>query len=225
MNFYLLNSNIIVVMKVIKTEIYLLNLKNRLERPVDEYLKFFSHERVEKIIRYKFNADRNRTIFAELLARELIAERTGKNFEEIKISRDENGRPFCEEYPKIFFSLSHSGIYVACSVGDLPNGVDVENIGRKIDINIAKRFFLPNEYESLNSIKNEDERTKKFFEFWTLKEAALKCFRLNDWSGVDCGKLILEKRGKNFFVENYVIGVCTENGILPDKVKNLLLTK
>ena len=203
------------------TEIYLLNIKERLDRPVDEWLKFFSDERVKKILRYKFNADRNRTVFAELLARKLIAECTGKNFEEIKIFRDENGRPYCED-TGIFFSLSHSGCYVACSVGDSQNGVDVEILNRKIDIKIAKRFFLPDEYGILKSLGNEKERAKKFFEFWTLKEAALKCLRLNEWSNVDCEKLIHESKGKNFYIDNAVIGVCVKEGKLPDEIHVIL---
>ena len=188
------------------TEIYLLNIADRLEKPVDEYLKFFPDDRVQKILRYKFNADRNRTIFAELLARKLIARRTGKDFTEIKILRDDKGKPFCNE-PGIFFSLSHSGEWVACSIGNLPNGVDVEVLNRKIDINIAKRFFLPNEFEILKYL-DEPERTKKFFEFWTLKEAALKCFNLSDWTGVDCEKLISAGQAKNFYIDDAVVGVC-----------------
>ena len=204
-----------------KTEIYLLNIKSRLENPVDEYLKFFPAERVSKILRYKFNADRNRTIFAELLARKLIAERTGKNFKEIKIFRDKNGKPFCSE-PGIFFSLSHSGAWAACSIGDTPNGIDVEILNRKIDINIAKRFFLPNEYEILKNL-DEDERPKKFLEFWTLKEACLKCFNLRDWSGVDCEKLIYEGRVKNFYLDDSVVGICVKAGNLPEDFHFIML--
>jgi len=204
-----------------KTEIYLLNIKSRLENPVDEYLKFFPSERVSKILRYKFNADRNRTIFAELLARKLIAERTEKTFEEIKIFRDDNGRPFCEEQG-IFFSLSHSGEWVACSIGDVPNGVDVEILNRKIDINIAKRFFLPNEYEILKNL-DEDERPKKFLEFGTLKEACLKCFNLRDWSGVDCEKLINGGGAKNFYLDGAVAGICVKDGELPENFNIIML--
>ena len=199
-----------------KTEIYLLNIASRLDEPVEKYLRFFSAERVQKILRYKFNSDRNRTIFAELLAKKLIAERTGKNFTEIKIFRGENGKPYCEE-SKIFFSLSHSGEWVACSIGDCENGIDVEILNRKIDINIAKRFFLKNEFEILKSL-DEAEQRKKFFEFWTLKEAALKCLNLQNWSNINSEKLIRESKGKNFFIDGAVAGVCCEKNNLPEKI-------
>ena len=202
-----------------KTDIYLLNIEDRLNNPVDEYLKYFSSERAEKILRYKFNADRNRTVWAELLARKLIAERTGKNINEIKIFRASNGRPYCGE-EEIFFSLSHSGNWVACSIGNVLNGVDVEKLDRKLDINIAKKFFLKSEYEKIITL-DEDEQRKKFFEYWTLKESCLKCMDLSEWTGVDCEKLINsgnEIEGKNFYLSDSVVGVCTEKGKLPENL-------
>ena len=217
-----------------RTEIYVLNIESRLENPVDEYLKFFSASRVQKILRYKFNAGRNRTIFAEILARKLIAEKTGKNFNEIEIFRDENGKPFCNE-PGIFFSLSHSGKYIACSIGENSNGIDIELLNRKIDLKVAERFFLKSEYEILKSL-DESERAKKFFEFWTLKEAALKCFNLREWTNVDCEKLLNENTvnyfgmqhnaaGKNFYFANEaIIGLCVEdnkNNNLTEKINFL----
>jgi len=92
----------------------------------------------------------------------------------------------------------------------LPNGIDVEILNRKIDINIAKRFFLPNEYEILMNLE-ESERKKKFFEFWTIKEAALKCFNLRDWSNVDCEKLINEGQAKNFYLDEGIAGICVKS--------------
>ncbi|MBQ9419795.1 MAG: hypothetical protein IJU31_05390, partial [Synergistaceae bacterium] len=108
-----------------KTQIFLLDIREQLDKPVDDYLKFFSDERRAKILAYKHNADRNRTVFAELLARDAIARKTGKDFRRIKIFRDENGRPSCNE-AGVFFSLSHAGGWAACSLGDSPNGIDIE---------------------------------------------------------------------------------------------------
>ncbi len=208
--------NFLLIMSI---EIYLLNIKERLENPVDKYLEYFSEERIKKILRYKFNSDRNRTVWAELLARNLIAERTGKNIKEIKIFRDDNGKPYCNE-EKIFFSISHSGEWAACSIGNVKNGVDVEISDRKIDINIAEKFFLPNEYLTIKNL-NENEQGKKFFEYWTLKESCLKCLSLKEWTGVDCEKLLNDDggiKGKNFSFNNVILGICTENGNLPEKI-------
>ena len=59
-------------------EFHLLDLSNRLEAPVEPYLTFFSEERRAAILRYRFPSDRNRTVWAELLVRWLIAQRTGR---------------------------------------------------------------------------------------------------------------------------------------------------
>ena len=193
-----------------------MNIAERLDDPVDEFLKFFSAERIEKILRYKFNSDRNRSVFAELLAKKLIAEKTGKNFIDVKIFRDDEGRPYCEE-PEIYFSLSHSGAWVACSIGDSRNGIDIEILNRKVDFRIAKRFFLPSEFAILESLDGI-EREKKFFEFWTLKEACLKCFGLREWSNVDCEKLIRDGQGRNFNLPGAIVGVCCEKVEMPEKI-------
>ena len=56
-------------------EVYFLHLKNFLDRPIEKYLHLFSDERREKILRYKFLADRNRTVWAELSARSIAAKK------------------------------------------------------------------------------------------------------------------------------------------------------
>ena len=204
------------------TKIYLLNIKSILNAPVTKYLDKFTPERREKILRYKLNPDRNRTVHAELLAKNVIAKIANTDPDSIQISRDINGKPYCN-IPGIFLSLSHSGEWVACSVGDSPNGIDVEKSSNKIGIKIAKRFFLPNEYAQILKLyeANNQDWTRKFLEYWTLKESCLKCENLRDWSNVDCEKLLhdpnLEIAGRNFHLQNnYVLGICTHRNVLPD---------
>jgi 4'-phosphopantetheinyl transferase len=52
-------------------------------------------------------------------------------------------------------------------------GIDVENSIRKIDINIANRFFSKQESEVLGQTM-ENEKQNLFFDFWTLKESYIK---------------------------------------------------
>ncbi len=56
-------------------EIFAVNIAAQLNQSVDDWLKYFSVERREKILSYRFNADRNRTLWAELLVRHIIAEK------------------------------------------------------------------------------------------------------------------------------------------------------
>ena len=167
-------------------------------------------------MRYKFNADRNRTLWAELLARKIISRKLNINFNKIIISRDESGKPFINNINnnKLNFSISHSGDYIAVSVGENLNGVDIETRARdKLDLNIAKRFFLQHEYNYLLNL-NQDLQQQEFLKIWTLKESCLKCLNLNEWSDVDTFQLLNSKynnaAGQNFILPDFkaVIGVC-----------------
>ncbi|MBQ6909981.1 MAG: 4'-phosphopantetheinyl transferase superfamily protein [Synergistaceae bacterium] len=202
--------------KFLNTEIYIANIASRLDRPVDKYLKFFTPERQARIMRYKFNADRNRTLWAELLARKIISRKLNINFNKIIISRDESGKPFINNINnnKLNFSISHSGDYIAVSAGENLNGVDIETRARDhLDLNIAKRFFLQHEYNYLLNL-NQDLQQQEFLKIWTLKESCLKCLNLNEWSDVDTFQLLNSKynnaAGQNFILPDFkaVIGVC-----------------
>ncbi len=111
--------------------------------------------------------------------------------------RREYGMP--EDAPVNF---SHSGEYVMCAVvmdnaGDTQRrgstdglsqavgrgaahscekarvGCDLEKIGI-FRANVAKRFFCPEEYETLMREKTEEGRTKLFYRYWVLKESFMK---------------------------------------------------
>ena len=213
--------------KFLNTEIYIADIASKLDRPVDKYLKFFTLERQARIMRYKFNADRNRTLWAELLARKIISRKLNINFNQVIISRDKSGRPFINNN-KLKFSISHSGDYIAVSAGENLNGVDIEARARDhLDLNIAKRFFLPHEYNYLLNL-NQDlkDLQTEFLKIWTLKESCLKCLNLNEWTQVDTFQLlnfnynynykntasleIKEIKAKNFILPDFkaVIGVC-----------------
>ena len=202
-----------------RTEIHLLDIQDKLNSPVTKYLDYFTPERRKKILRYKFLSDQNRTLWAELLAKKLIADLTGKNFQDIIIKRDSNNKPYHEN---IYFSLSHSANWVACSIGSEINGVDIEIISSHAKLEIVRRFYLPNEYDAIKFLHdNNNDWERKFFEYWTLKESCLKCLNLHDWSGVDCEKLLScceNIAGRNFLLNDLVIGCCTLKNFLPESI-------
>ncbi len=194
------------------TELYVLNLKDKLHKTVDDYLCLFTPERREKILRYKNLSDQNRTLWAELLARHVIALKTDTNIESIHIFRDQNGKPYISSEHNLEFSISHSGEYAVLSVGDKPNGVDVEKLTRA-NHNIANHFFTHEEKMILGSM-NEEDFMRKFMCYWTLKESYMKCTGMdlmNVMRNVNCENI----SGRNFFIDDYVIGVYSED--LPDE--------
>ena len=72
--------------------------------------------------------------------------------------------------------------------------MDVET-DRRIDLNIARHFFLPEEYEALRalSLNGTEEWHQAFLRYWTLKESCLKCLGTGlsgDIRKVDCAALL-----------------------------------
>ena len=119
------------------------NISARLNQPVDDWLKYFPAERREKILAYRFNADRNRKFSCPL--------------EKVQLFRDATGKPHIAELP-VKISLAHAGDWVVCSVGDVKSGVDVE-FDSTDALEIAESFFLPSEFKKIISLpKNLHER-------------------------------------------------------------------
>ncbi|MEH2063386.1 MAG: 4'-phosphopantetheinyl transferase HetI [Nostoc sp.] len=73
------------------------------------------------------------------------------------------------------FNLSHSQGLGLCAVNCTRQiGVDLEYIRPMSDLEaLAKRFFLPREYEMLRSL-SLNQQQEVFFRYWTCKEAYLK---------------------------------------------------
>jgi phosphopantetheine--protein transferase-like protein len=94
---------------------------------------------------------------------------------QIVLEETENGRPYLSDLPDIWFSFS------SCRFGFLGAwsltygiGVDLEDQTRNLEsVELAHRFFSGAE---ANAVERVDglERRRTFFQFWCLKEAALK---------------------------------------------------
>ncbi len=73
------------------------------------------------------------------------------------------------------FNLSHSGDWLACAVTTgTPVGVDLEHChSGRATMKVARRFFRPEEVVALQDCCEAQQRDR-FYDFWTLKEAAVK---------------------------------------------------
>jgi 4'-phosphopantetheinyl transferase len=98
--------------------------------------------------------------------------------EKWRFSAGKFGRPEIES-PKLDeplrFNLSRTRGMVVCAVGrDRELGVDVENIDREnLGLELISRYFAAPEIEALSALPTEAQR-RRFFDYWTLKEAYLK---------------------------------------------------
>lgn len=73
------------------------------------------------------------------------------------------------------FNLSHSGDWLVCAVtAGTPVGVDLEFCNpKRVSMKVARRYFREEEVAALEACGGE-QLTDRFFDFWTLKESAVK---------------------------------------------------
>lgn len=98
-------------------------------------------------------------------------------FNKIGISRNaifdlkynEFGKPFLND--DVDFSISHSGNFVVCAIGQkIKLGIDIEKI-TDIDIRDYQDIMTKEEWCQINMQENP---LKSFFRFWTMKESIIK---------------------------------------------------
>jgi len=120
---------------------------------------------------------RDKTLYlaAHLCIRAALAHATATHVREWQIEYDPDGRPLAVGPTPPAISISHTDGLVACAVGYADGlGVDVERADRRVNAPaIARRDFSEREREELATWP-EAERTRRFLEYWALKEAYLK---------------------------------------------------
>ena len=134
-------------------------------------------ERVLPEVRDEVALCRNRSVVSrrltgEIMVGEAIRQCWGLERSAYSIVRPQGGKPYVEKRKGIFFNVSHSGDYVVCAVSDQDLGVDIERRG-KARLGVARRFFHPEELACLERLP-EDGRDRRFFDYWSVKEAFLK---------------------------------------------------
>ncbi len=142
---------------------------------LDKYREISSKEEKAKIDRYMFEKDRHNCLVTRGLLRFVLSQCTQVPPHLFGFEENSHGKPRLKttDIP-ICFNLSHAGGLTSCAVVlDHEIGIDVEDSTRKIDINIADRFFSKQESEYLGQTRKKDKKNV-FFDFWTLKESYIK---------------------------------------------------
>ena len=140
-----------------------------------EYLNLLqaaSLEKQDKIKKFRYFADRQRSLLGDVLVKTLIQEKTNLDIDEIFFATNVYGKPFCVNVPQLQFNISHAGRYVTCAVDEHPIGIDVELI-KPIDFKIVKRFFSDDEKAYIFT-QPEEKRLLCFYQIWTMKESYIK---------------------------------------------------
>ena len=127
--------------------------------------------------RFRFERDRNAFVASRALRRRTLSQYAEVEPGEWEFTANEYGRPRIA-YPQfdgtIEFNCSRSADLVVCAVtSGIPIGVDIERLDRKVPSNIPESAFAASEKAALEALPRH-ERGKRFFTYWTLKEAYLK---------------------------------------------------
>ena len=99
---------------------------------------------------------------------------------EVRIEKDEKGKPYLEGYSDLYISISHSGPYIACAFGDKPVGVDTEmwKAHPKWRRIVAKMHLREREAfdRACGGAASEEaeEPVEAFCDLWVRKESFLK---------------------------------------------------
>lgn len=135
--------------------------------------EFFSFLDKEKRAEYLSSSNENRKksiLLSQGFAKEKIAEEFSLDKKDIIFSVTQAGKPYCKSHRDIYFSLSHSGNFLALAISDRDVGIDIEKI-RNAKESLVSRVCCDNEKKMIFSDEYPD---KKFTEIWTRKEAYLK---------------------------------------------------
>lgn len=151
-------------------ELFWYNIKEMDKAAYDAALGLMDAARRSRVSDFPNEDDRRRSAAGELLLRRAAGERLGTAPEAVSLAWDENGKPFVDGAP-FHVSVSHSGPYVVCALGDTPLGVDVEVI-RGAEEKFMRRACSEGE---MAYIRYGDAGCfQRFWECWTAKEALFK---------------------------------------------------
>lgn len=199
------------------------NLENRDAHNLSKYL---SQEKVEKLNRFKVDADYNRSLYAEIIVKQFFATKFGLHHSKINIVYDRNGKPYVKNFPDVHFSISHSGDYVLVAFNKGPIGIDVEKSNDFDYKGIVDRYF--ENFEKNYIFKRSDDyfdKLQRFYQIWTAKESYTKLKGVGLSSGLDyfCVEDLSDKNmfilrdkvlSERYFVKscevdrNYILSVC-----------------
>ncbi len=142
------------------------------EGAIEDALALLSGYRRDKALSYRYERGKMLSAGAGLLLDNMLQSR-GLREREMRYVVGEHGKPAFEQHLELHFSLSHSGTVVACAIGDVPLGVDVQTIVTARD-SLVNYTMDAAEKAKLYALTDTDSRNAYFTQLWTLKESYAK---------------------------------------------------
>ena len=189
--------------------IFITSIKNIDLNRVEE----LDFKRRKKYERLKMTADKKRCIAGGLLINRFLGD--------AEIYENEYGKPLADN--GVHFNISHSGDYVMFVMAENPVGCDIEKIREVEPLKMGKFVFSE---EEMCEIENANDKTDKFFEFWTKKESLLKCMGEGFHKSAKSVNVVNDFYAdekiyyfKTWRISQYAISVCSVNNDFSESIE------
>lgn len=140
----------------------------------DQYLRILTLEERARHDRFAHEKDRRQYLLGKVLVRTVLSRYFPMEPRAWRFTANNHGKPILAGDFAPHFNLSHTEGLVACALSsDFEVGIDVENLGRSANMDVAQRFFAAAEVAHLEKLPAE-RQPEAFFLFWTLKESYVK---------------------------------------------------
>lgn len=155
-------------------QIYYLKLSDYQAYPEEYFMPLVSPETWQDTRQFQNKKVRMTKLSGESMIRKLITENWRLSPNEYRIEKGKHGKPYLKTHGiPAYFNISHSGDYIICAISNQEVGIDIEQRG-KIRMEVARRFFHPQEVALLEGTSDEQKTRELFFNYWSVKESYLK---------------------------------------------------
>lgn len=145
---------------------------------IDQYYRILSLEERETVQKIKSAEKRHESLVTKALARFVLSCCCRISPETVQFCVNHHGKPALlpgiSPLP-VRFNLSHCKGLAGCAVTlDAEIGLDMEDQNRRVNLDLATRFFSHPENVQLEKTQDPGARQALFLKLWTLKEAYVK---------------------------------------------------
>jgi 4'-phosphopantetheinyl transferase len=106
--------------------------------------------------------------------RTLLGRHLDRDPRSLAFATNEFGKPRLAGDGQVHFNLSHCEERAVLAISDAEVGIDLERERPVEHVDLARRYFHPNEVAAITASRGEPAQRRAFFVVWTLKEAVVK---------------------------------------------------
>lgn len=191
------------------TEVFLYKIPKISDDGFYKLLNVASPKRKAKVLRLKNRDKQLQSLLAGVLLQAVLCDRLKVDGNSLSFQKNENGKPFLQNYSDIHFNISHTDGLVAVALSKTAVGIDAERI-KPVDLALGKRFFT--NAEQKYALECAQDRSKRFFEVWTKKEAFSKRLGVSVSKMLKDESVFADKTVVPIFDGDFVVSVAYDGG-------------